>query len=630
MPTSSTVASDEYFDLDDFTEWTEEDFALLDAQLTFPEPQGQPKVDIELDFGSFGVPDMFKPSSSRLRPPVRARNGKVLKTDSPLQRFRRKRNLSVSDLVAPAWCEVQFDYGLRQGRHKELVHRPDSFVTKGGKEITVEKAIAVSNEVVLKKGKAVHKKLEKEIRPEEVSVSIETKEERWDMISCFQTLRNGNCAREMPVFGVVEGHVVIGIIDEVLRKRADSPLSPKPRKRPSRSNPSTPRKPKRSRTMPGLPTCESESSRAKPQLNSFLASNLDNSSSTISSEEKHWILHLNDTKTRRSNSLPSDDDTLSPRLQLMTYCRLLTELLDNYDFSALWTKVEADSSRRFSESFVRGAGLVIGDQPGGIDCLDDLTALWLASLLDLDVAHVDARLTLIYRSQETERKLRQKGKGKGKGKAKEKRRPWVAESISAQEQGDINRAIEASLRDLSTSNDAQFGAPLVPSGEHELEIGIATGGPDTETLLVQQQSRLDSGASASSEVFSAPKHSRESDEHTAVSQLHPLGIHERSSAPDISSHSDTSDTDDLDANIIGTKEFMYSASFLNKHLADVLDWWEGYREPRGVSLEHAWRCSKCEYNRGCEWRERKAKEFGTRGRRIQDVDTKVLSLGDQV
>ena len=50
-------------------------------------------------------------------------------------------------------CEVQFDYGLRQGRHKNLAARPDSFVSKSGKEIKVEKKIAASNEIVLQKGK---------------------------------------------------------------------------------------------------------------------------------------------------------------------------------------------------------------------------------------------------------------------------------------------------------------------------------------------------------------------------------------------------------------------------------------------------------------------------------------------
>ena len=50
-------------------------------------------------------------------------------------------------------CEVQFDYGLRQGRHKKLAARPDFFVTKNGKEIKVDEAIAASNEIVLQKGK---------------------------------------------------------------------------------------------------------------------------------------------------------------------------------------------------------------------------------------------------------------------------------------------------------------------------------------------------------------------------------------------------------------------------------------------------------------------------------------------
>jgi hypothetical protein len=96
---------------------------------------------------------------------------------SPFELFRSRGTLSVSDLVGPAWyvlwlssrcswmnmnewvdvcanrCEVQFDYGLRQGRSLALAHRPDSFVSAGGKAMTVDKKLAKVNEKVLERGR---------------------------------------------------------------------------------------------------------------------------------------------------------------------------------------------------------------------------------------------------------------------------------------------------------------------------------------------------------------------------------------------------------------------------------------------------------------------------------------------
>jgi Exonuclease V - a 5' deoxyribonuclease len=42
--------------------------------------------------------------------------------------------------------------------------------------------------------------------------------------------------------------------------------------------------------------------------------------------------------------------------------------------------------------------------------------------------------------------------------------------------------------------------------------------------------------------------------------------------------------------IIGTKTFAYDDAFLNEHVARTLEWWYGYRDPRGVSLKDSRRC----------------------------------------
>jgi exonuclease V len=92
---------------------------------------------------------------------------------SPFEMYRSRGTLSVSDLVGPAWCvliirccysrmtehcspqrcEVQFDYGLRQGRSLALAKRPESFVSAEGKVIKVEKKVAQVNEKVQGRGR---------------------------------------------------------------------------------------------------------------------------------------------------------------------------------------------------------------------------------------------------------------------------------------------------------------------------------------------------------------------------------------------------------------------------------------------------------------------------------------------
>lgn len=67
--------------------------------------------------------------------------------------FRASRNsLSVSDLVGPIWCEVQFDYGLRGRRNLPPSQRPTVVQTRLGKEIKVQRDVAVKNDRVMKKG----------------------------------------------------------------------------------------------------------------------------------------------------------------------------------------------------------------------------------------------------------------------------------------------------------------------------------------------------------------------------------------------------------------------------------------------------------------------------------------------
>lgn len=109
-------------------------------------------------------------------------------TRSPLERFRPapRKGLSVTDLVSPAWCELQYWYSLNKyGRIKRTP--------------------------IMKQGSKIHKEKEREIQTE-VPVDTVTKEDRlglrmWNMIQGMRALRLQGITREFDVFGVVDDQV---------------------------------------------------------------------------------------------------------------------------------------------------------------------------------------------------------------------------------------------------------------------------------------------------------------------------------------------------------------------------------------------------------------------------------------
>ncbi|KAI4145928.1 MAG: hypothetical protein LQ340_006119, partial [Diploschistes diacapsis] len=117
-------------------------------------------------------------------------------TRSPLQRFRSppKKLLSVTDLISPAWCELQYFYTL--SKH-------------GRKRPTAQ----------MRRGSEIHQKLEEEIQVR-VEVKTTTKEDAWalrlwNLIMGLRMLRDEGRCRELEVWGVVDREVVSGVIDSL-------------------------------------------------------------------------------------------------------------------------------------------------------------------------------------------------------------------------------------------------------------------------------------------------------------------------------------------------------------------------------------------------------------------------------
>nr|XP_012294580.1 exonuclease V isoform X1 [Aotus nancymaae] len=114
---------------------------------------------------------------------------------SPMERFQLK-YLYVTDLASQNWCELQTAYG------KEL----PGFLAP-------EKA------AVLDTGASIHLARELELH-DLVTVPVTTKEDAWaikflNILSMIPTLQSEGHIREFPVFGEVEGVLLVGVIDEL-------------------------------------------------------------------------------------------------------------------------------------------------------------------------------------------------------------------------------------------------------------------------------------------------------------------------------------------------------------------------------------------------------------------------------
>lgn len=165
-----------------------------------------------------------------------------------------------------------------------------------------------------------------------------------------------------------------------------------------------------------------------------------------------YTLFILDSKTRRAKSLPSTEDALNSRLQLMTYHRLLSELLSpSFDFISLWDRLHLDPARLLSDDFLESSGLT----PTAVRCLSDLCVLWRNSVAALNIDRVAPTLEIVYR-------YRPYAKRKALGSVKEAEESAQAshrvagevknvvpdiETSRRQEDLDLARAIAESLKD---------------------------------------------------------------------------------------------------------------------------------------------------------------------------------------
>ncbi|KAI1652955.1 exonuclease V [Daldinia decipiens] len=270
-----------------------------------------PRVTSPLPLGGVQYPDLSSilsdprsnttPKLEPAQPPKDA--------PSPMQRFRSfpKKPLTVSDLASGAWCELQYWYTLT--------------LLPGGKK---------TRTAAMRGGTRVHQTLEDQVHTT-VQVSINTKEEAfalriWNVIQGLRTLRDVGMTRELEVWGIIEGQVVNGIIDEVSH---DSP------------NAAFEQELSQSESSKGFAT-------SYPKQQTSMADFL---------EPPRKKFYLTDVKTRGSGRLPTGAALRPARVQLFLYHRLLGEMASGaVDFTAILDRYGLTADALFSDAFMAQVG----------------------------------------------------------------------------------------------------------------------------------------------------------------------------------------------------------------------------------------------------------------------------------
>lgn len=304
-------------------------------------------------------------------------------TRSPLQRFRMKplKPLSVTDLVSPAWCELQFWYNL----------------TKFGRK---------PRTAAMKRGTVVHETLEKQVH-DYVPIQVKTKEDKvglkiWNVIQGLRCLRLTGMTRELEVWGIIDGELVNGIIDELSYTLPDADLDKVPHD-------------------PGQ--------NKKAENNTRVSSSTRPANALVgdSAMLDHWLgglepdktVYITDVKTRGVKSIPSGATLRPTYMQLMLYRKLLVALASNLvDADFVFARYSLDPLEPFSAVFVsevNGTGFDLhqtdsdddnfpvgnsqSTSKGELDVHNNLSALWSLMITEFSRAIPFASISKALRAE---------------------------------------------------------------------------------------------------------------------------------------------------------------------------------------------------------------------------------------
>ncbi|KAL2844209.1 exonuclease V [Aspergillus pseudodeflectus] len=465
-------------------------------------------------------------------------------TRSPVERFRRPPNkaFSVTDLVSPAWCEVQYWYSL----------------TKHGRKRRTP---------AMKRGSTMHKSLEDEIYTT-VPIEITTKEDAlalriWNIIQGLRTLREFGITRELEIWGLVEGELVNGVIDQLSYECPDLELEASAASHYAEVAASRAVMPEYQMSLNdyllapaqgGETLADMSSHEVQPQAME------DPISSQSSSELQHLPrIYLTDIKTRASSSTPTvKSSSFRPTmLQLQLYYHMLNRLVlsDDVTVDLLASRYNLDAKKVFSDAFIAEVG-----------SLNDRFFDALSSM-EFDPDYI----------------------------------PTPEDAIRRHES--------------SQESDDTEPRQWAPSGSQDsTSVLLAHNNLTTLWKLMKDQLRYTFIPQTLKSIAVAP--SIPSEFQPPMLEAYPTILSPILTARYLSSAPNA----DLHSRVLGSRSFLFDPTSLDSYVSDQMNWWRGQRTPRGVEVMEAWKCRICEFQDECEWRQEREWAYARRKRGQTSLD----------
>ncbi|KAF2258804.1 hypothetical protein CC78DRAFT_95702 [Lojkania enalia] len=338
-----------------------------------------PPPEVEYDIRSRGSWGVLREQLDEQGAPVkspRVQDNSSGDKRSPLERFRTKpkKPLSVTDLVSPAWCELQYWYSM----------------AKFGKK---------PQTAAMKQGSKVHKALEEQVH-RFVPIKIESAEDRfglriWNTIQGVRTLRATGLTRELEIWGIVQGQVVNGVIDEISYACPDPDFE------------ESIERPKLERVGGTLPFS---------QLNIRQGFAAERKGIWSSGPGRDKMVYISDVKARSVKSVPTGASLRPTRMQLMLYRKLLESLaLNTVDAVTIFERYDLRPLEQFTADFTKEvSGLGNFDATWGnenspnwlrsseIETHNNLSALWGLMISELqDIGTISDILRAEFRYSKT-------------------------------------------------------------------------------------------------------------------------------------------------------------------------------------------------------------------------------------
>jgi exonuclease V len=268
-------------------------------------------------------------------------------------------------MVSPAWCELQYFYTL----------------SKFGRKPRTQ---------AMRTGSKIHQKLEDEVHTT-VPVQVQSKEDRfglriWNAISGLRCLRETGLTRELEVWGIIEGQVINGVIDELSYESPDLAFEESLEKSRAEKNGG----------IVALPPGQLSISEAFAKA----------SKSQSSQDNDAWVgrlepdrqVYLADVKTRSVRSLPTGASLRPTWMQLMLYRKLLESLSFNtVDAETVFLRYDLSPLEPFTPTFLSEISS-IGPESSA-SSYPNLLSLWSLLVTEMQTTFPPSSLSDILRAE---------------------------------------------------------------------------------------------------------------------------------------------------------------------------------------------------------------------------------------